>query len=256
MPMLVVGISGPTCSGKTTIAGYLKRIFPRLVVLHEDDFYIPAAQLPHRAGFQNWDCAASIDQDRLKCVVGHARNERVLPAEFKSYQTEEEPSGAQEAVVQASQNNVQLFYGQQGQHRPVDMESSVRETNSLPDILLVEGFLLFGRSMTLLKDAFDLRILLGGKYEDLKRRRDGRTGYNTDEGFWKDPEGFFDLVVWPEYVEEHGFLFKNQDVNESVDEETAKREGIEFCPEENVEEMLKWTVRTMMDSLHKFRQRH
>jgi nicotinamide/nicotinate riboside kinase len=36
---LVVGISGASSSGKTTLSRLLRDIFPNAFVLHEDDFY-------------------------------------------------------------------------------------------------------------------------------------------------------------------------------------------------------------------------
>lgn len=36
---IVVGISGASSSGKTTLARLLRDIFPSTFILHEDDFY-------------------------------------------------------------------------------------------------------------------------------------------------------------------------------------------------------------------------
>lgn len=38
---VVVGVSGCSSSGKTTLARLLRDIFPNTFVLHEDDFYRP-----------------------------------------------------------------------------------------------------------------------------------------------------------------------------------------------------------------------
>lgn len=38
---LVIGISGCSSSGKTTLARLLRDIFPNAFILHEDDFYRP-----------------------------------------------------------------------------------------------------------------------------------------------------------------------------------------------------------------------
>jgi nicotinamide/nicotinate riboside kinase len=37
----IVGISGCSSSGKTTVARLLRDIFPNSFILHEDDFYKP-----------------------------------------------------------------------------------------------------------------------------------------------------------------------------------------------------------------------
>lgn len=38
---LIVGVSGCSSSGKTTLARLLRDIFPHTFILHEDDFYRP-----------------------------------------------------------------------------------------------------------------------------------------------------------------------------------------------------------------------
>jgi nicotinamide/nicotinate riboside kinase len=41
---VVVGISGCSSSGKTTLSRLLRDIFPNTFVLHEDDFYRPEVE--------------------------------------------------------------------------------------------------------------------------------------------------------------------------------------------------------------------
>jgi len=36
---VIIGISGPSSSGKTTLARLLRDVFPRTFILHQDDFY-------------------------------------------------------------------------------------------------------------------------------------------------------------------------------------------------------------------------
>ena len=38
---VIVGISGSSSSGKTTLARLLRDVFPNTFILHEDDFYKP-----------------------------------------------------------------------------------------------------------------------------------------------------------------------------------------------------------------------
>lgn len=80
-------------------------------------------------------------------------------------------------------------------------------------IVLVEGFLLFGEGVREeLGRLFDLAVLLRATRANAGRRRASRNGYVTLEGFWQDPPGYFEDVVWQNYVKEHGYLFKNGDV--------------------------------------------
>ncbi|KAG1471876.1 hypothetical protein G6F56_001863 [Rhizopus delemar] len=37
-------------------------------------------------------------------------------------------------------------------------------------------------------------------YATLKSRREERQGYHTEGGYWIDPPGYFDKIVWPEYL--------------------------------------------------------
>jgi nicotinamide/nicotinate riboside kinase len=41
---VLVGISGASSSGKTTLARLLRDIFPSTFILHEDDFYKPEVE--------------------------------------------------------------------------------------------------------------------------------------------------------------------------------------------------------------------
>ena len=96
-------------------------------------------------------------------------------------------------------------------------------------LVVVEGFLLFGRSVPAsLAGLFDVRVLLRARYEDAKRRRERRNGYVTVEGFWRDPEGYFDGVVWPNYVGEYGGLVEGEGTGVRVSDE---RWGLEECLE-------------------------
>lgn len=41
---VVIGLSGCSSSGKTTLARLLRDIFPNTFILHEDDFYKPESE--------------------------------------------------------------------------------------------------------------------------------------------------------------------------------------------------------------------
>jgi nicotinamide/nicotinate riboside kinase len=41
---VVVGISGCSSSGKTTLARLLRDLFPNTFIIHEDDFYKPESE--------------------------------------------------------------------------------------------------------------------------------------------------------------------------------------------------------------------
>ena len=119
-------------------------------------------------------------------------------------------------------------------------------------LVIVDGFLLLGTSVPTLRASFDIRLLLRATYAKAKARRERRSGYVTLEGFWEDPPGYVDNVVWPGYVEEHAFLFTGGDVEGEVDEGVARGLGVDVCPgkgEWGVEDCLGWVVGRVMKGL-------
>lgn len=61
---LVVGISGCSSSGKTTLARLLRDIFPHTFILHEDDFYRPETEYATLEYRNCRLCLTSIDYPR------------------------------------------------------------------------------------------------------------------------------------------------------------------------------------------------
>ncbi|MCV5117104.1 hypothetical protein OFC47_27165, partial [Escherichia coli] len=51
--------------------------------------------------------------------------------------------------------------------------------------------------------------------------------YGTLEGFWKDPPGYVEKIVWPEYVRAHEWMFEGGDVEggKVKAEEVSERTG-------------------------------
>ena len=230
---LLLGLSGVSSSGKTTIARLLRDILPSTLVLHEDDFYLPEAELPFRAGLRDWDCAAAIDVEALVSVLEHIKHEGQLPESFISKEDRNEvgDSGVSAEAVERLKVEVGLWIKDHG------MEGRA--------LVIVDGFLLFGSSVPEVRVQFDMRILLRATFEAAKRRREARKGYVTLEGFWEDPHGYVELVVWPGYVEEHKFLFEDGDVEGKVDETIARNLGIKVCPGDakwDIEAMLAWAL--------------
>lgn len=114
-------------------------------------------------------------------------------------------------------------------------------------IVIVEGFLLFGKSLReKAREVFDVKILLRVTYETAKKRREKRNGYVTLEGFWKDPEGYFEGVVWPGFVREHEWLFEGGNVEGEVREEVEGGEwgSVVVGPNEEggLDSLVEWVV--------------
>lgn len=102
----------------------------------------------------------------------------------------------------------------------------------------------------------DLKLFLRTSYARAKARREARTGYVTLEGFWEDPPGYVDKVVWPNYVEEHAYLFENGDVEGPFKRDVLREEGIRVEDEGPFEERemgktLEWTFEVLLEELKK-----
>lgn len=121
-------------------------------------------------------------------------------------------------------------------------------------LILTDGFLLLGHSQARLRALFDAKILLRASYADARGRRAARKAYVTLDGFWEDPEGYFEGVVWPAWAEEHAWLFEGGDVQGVV----VGGNGEGGCGRERiwvagvgwgVEEVLGWGVEVLRREL-------
>lgn len=231
---LLIAISGPSCSGKTTLSRLLRDTIPRCFIIHQDDFYKTDAEIPIKRtsdgrDLQDWDCFESIDYQKLLDTVRYVKNHGKLPAGFESMED-------RNAV-----GHVDVDDGAIEQCRQ-------RLADSMPQgvhVVILDGFLLFSRAMTELMQLFDRGLLLRADHDTVRARREARKGYVTLEGFWEDPEGYVDQIVWPNYVEDHKHLFADQDVEGEPDHDVLSALRIKASPSDAGASMTKlytWAV--------------
>jgi nicotinamide/nicotinate riboside kinase len=240
---LIIGISGPSCSGKTTITRLLhQNLAPLTTLLHQDDFYVPDNQipivtLPNGDTVADWDCRGSLDIPKLVKALQTFRTTGSLEG-AKTIQDQQAPGtiNVDETLIKQITERV---------------NSAVKSFGDLR-ILLVDGFLLLGGSVPELRAELDVRILLAARHEDVKKRREERKSYVTQDGFWEDPPGYVDNIVWPNYVAEHRFLFVDGDVEGHYDVGTIKASGIDVCPHEAVvslDRMTRWVGQEILRAI-------
>ena len=227
---LLVGISGPSSSGKTTLARLLRDIYPNASILHLDDFYKTDADIPVRSdnGLQDWDCLEAIDLPSLEETLRFIRKEGVPPPAFVSKEDKNSVG-----KVDVDQSKVQDLHWRASQWMFADV----------PPICIIDGFLLYSEEMRAVRELFDVKLFLRTDYATAKARRERRTGYVTLEGFWEDPPGYVDKVVWPNYVQDHAFLFQDGDVNGELKEDVLETLGIEAMPSDaqgNMTKCVEW----------------
>jgi nicotinamide/nicotinate riboside kinase len=107
--------------------------------------------------------------------------------------------------------------------------------------------------MAVVKPHIDVKLFLRASYEKAKARREARDGYATIEGFWQDPPGYVDMIVWPNYVEEHAWMFEGGDVEGPFKAEVLRNEGIKVPDGDDVDldmgKVLEWTVQEVLKHL-------
>ncbi|KAL1591105.1 hypothetical protein WHR41_00182 [Cladosporium halotolerans] len=215
---LLVGLSGPSSSGKTTIARLLRDILPNAFILHEDDFYKTDAEIPMSPehNIADWDCLESINLPALESALKHIKAHSAVPPDFES---KEDQNSVGEVNVDGA-----LIERLKAQAAGLG-EGGVR-------VAIVDGFLLYSQEMQAVRDTFDVKLFLRTDYETAKRRREARSGYVTLEGFWADPPGYVDKIVWPNYVNDHKYLFEDGNVEGEVNSQVADRLHIDIMPQD------------------------
>lgn len=122
-------------------------------------------------------------------------------------------------------------------------------------LCLFDGFLLFSPSMQAIHSALDIKVFLRASYAHAKARREARDGYATIEGFWADPPGYVDKIVWPNYVLEHAWMFENGDVEGKFKQGIMAKESINVPPGEPLDgdmcETLEWLVDLLLEQVQK-----
>ncbi|KAH8159111.1 hypothetical protein CIB48_g9136 [Xylaria polymorpha] len=170
---IIVGISGPSSSGKTTLARLLRDVFPHTFILHQDDFYRPEDELPSKHGLLDWDCAEAINFDDMARALEHIRAEGTFPpfVDSKEDQNTVGKCTVSEPAISNAKSRVEAWRARQA------TPSDVR-------LCILDGFLLFGRDPPLRQmtdELLDVKFFLTVSRTKATARRSARDGYVTLE---------------------------------------------------------------------------
>lgn len=123
-------------------------------------------------------------------------------------------------------------------------------------LCLFDGFLLYSKEMVSIMKLIDLKLFLLVSKEKATQRREARDGYVTIEGFWKDPPGYVENIVWPNYARAHAWLFENGDVEGVLDEKAMAEFGIVAQLDQGLDvdpdTTLGWAVEQIITRLEEF----
>ncbi|EIW62856.1 P-loop containing nucleoside triphosphate hydrolase protein [Trametes versicolor FP-101664 SS1] len=207
--IILLGIGGATCSGKTTLAKHLRRILPNSVIIHQDDFAPPQELIPLHPvyGVQDWDRAeGAIDWPRMVKALEEVKRTGEIPPEHISHDhlNEQRDVPIDDVVYQMWKAHFEQ----------VDQEH--RDKGEKVKWVMVDGFLLYWHPEVVEK--LDYRVFLRVPESVLKQRRHDRHGYHTavqsdpEGSLWRDPPNYWEQIVWPAYVEAHEGIVENGDV--------------------------------------------
>lgn len=214
---LVVGISGITCGGKTTLANRLYDYFidqigqeiktgielRRVELLNQDNYFRQVDDPNHvkieKLNHLNWEIIEAIDMERMSNDIM-----KILGNDFCLYNT------LSSATSNNEHENLFSNHFANSSMRNFNGDLMIDENhmnykhvkhNNILNILIIEGFLIFNHSVTL--DICNLKFHLHLPYELCYKRRKNRL-YDPP-----DVPCYFEMVVWPEY-EKHLREFKDK----------------------------------------------
>lgn len=102
----------------------------------------------------------------------------------------------------------------------------------------------------------DTKLFLTVSRAKATQRREARDGYVTLEGFWTDPPGYVDKIVWPNYAEAHAWMFKDGDAEGRLDGAALAAKEIRAQLGQgldvDMETTLEWAVDVVMKDLERF----
>ncbi|CAG8592239.1 2112_t:CDS:2 [Dentiscutata erythropus] len=220
--IVLIGFSGASCSGKTTLARLLKQVLPNSWIFHQDDFFKSESQIPidPTTNLSNWDCPDAIDFPKFIKTLRHVHKTGSLPDSFKSKErlnarNDSEIEAHLGSLIKELSSQIGNVLNDSNESNGTDKNDSKdeNEKNSASSIdnsnwkfVLVDGFLLYW-DMQVVKE-LDIKFFVQADYTTLKKRREERAGYVTVDGYWKDPPNYFDTMVWPNYIKCHRHLFQ------------------------------------------------
>jgi len=210
--VIMVGVGGVSCSGKTTLAKHLRDCLPDSFVVHQDDFAPPRELIPIHPVYkiQDWDDApGAVLWPKMAEELEYVRRTgAVSDQHFSHDQMNEQKDVPVDGKVfqrwKTKFRQITAKYADQGEK---------------VQWVVVDGFLLYWHPEVF--QALDVRIFIR-ENEDVVRQRRASRDYHTAaldpvEGhIWSDPPNYWENIVWPAYVRAHQGIFKDGDVEHGL----------------------------------------
>jgi nicotinamide/nicotinate riboside kinase len=216
---LVIGINGITNGGKTTLANSLYNYFRskigdeiktgielnRVELMNQDNYFRSVNDPNHvkieKLNHLNWEIIESIDTDRMIDDIM-----KTLGNNFVLYSTSSSTSLEHENLFSDHYSNSSIKNFNDDLMIDIEDQMSFKHVkhNSLLNILIIEGFLVFNHPVTF--DICNIRFHIHVPYEVCYSRRLNRI-YDPP-----DVPTYFEMVVWPEYEKNLKYFKDRKDV--------------------------------------------
>ncbi|KAG2225514.1 hypothetical protein INT45_010341 [Circinella minor] len=232
MKVCTIGISGASCSGKTTVTRILRQLLKHSVVIYQDDFFKLDSEIPidPKTQLANWDCPEAIDFPQLDKTIQYVLDNKQLPEKYQSNEANNTHDGSTSLSIEALD-------------RLKETIAPLKQDDIL--FVIVDGFMLYWDQAICAR--LDCKIFIHASYETLKNRRESRQGYVTTEGYWTDPPGYFDNIVWPEYIKCNKHLFLGEDRSE-IEHEAVQNVLAVDTDKYSIEETANAIVKKIVDT--------
>ncbi|KAG0702970.1 hypothetical protein DFH29DRAFT_1044387 [Suillus ampliporus] len=229
--VILVGLGGATCSGKTTLAKHLKNILPNSVIVHQDVAVAqPEEVLPINHGYQDWDAPdTAIDYPRLSKFLKHVKDTGSIPVDHRSH----------DHLNKQTDLPIEAECQDRLAERFRVIQDQMKENDNINIVWgLVDGFLLYWNQELI--EQLDVRIFLRVPLKTLESRRKARQVYITSKGdAWVDPPDYWEKIVLPAYLDAHREIFEGGDVENG--DLTSKVKGLVLIEAEKEGQVMSMT---------------
>lgn len=223
---LIIGVSGTTCSGKSTLAQSLHKELPGSYLVRQDDFFLPVDSERHTLipalNHFNWEIMTSLDMEKMHTVIENilsSDSDQSVTSLDSLVQAANRVTGSHCYTECNSDKNATFpnvtngCYKKLTEDNPIPDQSqtvvtdqpttgtAASKTNTINGcadkqishlrVLIIEGFLIFNDKK--LANLCHHKYFLTLTREQCWARRSVRI-YDPP-----DVPGYFDLCVWPEY---------------------------------------------------------
>ncbi|KAI4102603.1 MAG: hypothetical protein L6R37_004316 [Teloschistes peruensis] len=139
--IFLLGISGPSSGGKTTLAHLLRHVFTPYVslILHGDDFCKDISLIPTVNGYVDADGINGVDFPKMARVLDHIKsNAGAVPDSFAGWQLD--------VYADQEENALKLVPSEQLGHLKRKVEGQLTSRSKNFKIVVIEGFMLYNMS--------------------------------------------------------------------------------------------------------------